>query len=647
MKKKDAFRLCLLLLMSLLMSSNVLAKGKPSLKKADKYYKNTEYSKAAEEYKRLERGSRHTDPYIYQQLAICYDKLDRVIEASTYYGKAIAKMEKQDPELIYSYAKVLQKSGRYEVARDMMDDFTELVPNDSRARDFAKNPDAYYELSKLKEYFGYQESGMNDRYYDTFGALMTKNDTIYFVSNRTKQENKFARKLFEVRDRYKRMPNYDIYQATFTAVKEPIFKSTRLLGTINKRFNDGRAVASLDGERMFFASESYRYRRFRKNPIVKKRDRMMSLFVAKRKGTKWRKVKKLPFTRPQYMYTSPSISPDGKYLYFASDMEGSHGVLDIWRVALLEDEDYGEPENLGAIINSGTINEDPFLSEDNVLYFTSDRWGGFGGKDIYMVDMNTPNAKPVNVGQPINTALDDYAFSYYPSKGIGFFSSNRIGRNDIYKVTPSCKRDVKVIVKNKKFNKPVSNALVKFSNSKRRIEDEAVTDDKGVLEGYVTCAELYKVVVSHPDYLDEELEVKVSKDEEVETLIAYLRPLEELMIEEDRITLEPIHFAFDQKEITIASKFELDKLVKLMKRYPTMRIKVNSHTDSKGNPDYNLKLSQNRADATVEYLVSQGITKDRLESEGYGDKMLKIQCAPCDEAQDAQNRRSEFLILSR
>ncbi|MTG99291.1 OmpA family protein [Myroides albus] len=637
----------MLVVMCFAFNVDVLAKKKPSLKRADKYYKNTEYTKAAEEYKRLDRGSRNTDAYVYLQLANCYDKLDRVIEASTYYGKAIAKDKDIDPEVLYRYAKILQKSGRYEVARDMMDDFSELKPTDSRAKDFLQDPDAYYNLSKLKERFSYQESGMNDRYYDDFGALMTSNDTIYFVSNRTKQEKKIARKLFEVRDKYKRLPNYDIYQAEFKSPSDPIFKATRLKGTINKRFNDGRATLAPDGERIFFASESYRHRRFRKNPIVKSRDRIMNLFVAQRKGTKWRKVKKLPFTKPHYTYQSPAMSADGKYLYFASNMEGSHGELDIWRVELLEDEDYGEPENLGSVINSGTINDDPFVSEENILYFSSDRWGGFGGMDIYMVDLDSKNAKPINVGPPINTALDDYSFSFYPSKNIGFFSSNRIGRNDIYKVLPVCKRDVEITVKNKKFDKVIPNALVQFTNSKRMTEAEAVTREDGKVEGYITCGETYKVEINHADYINEELEVSIGKDQERESIVVYLRPLEELMIEEDRITLAPIHFAFDQKEITLESKHELDKLVKVMKRYPTMRVKVASHTDSKGKAEYNLKLSENRAQATVEYLVSQGVAEDRLEYEGYGSKDLKIKCNPCDEAQDAQNRRSEFLILNK
>ncbi len=623
------------------------AKGKPSLKRADKYYKNTEYSKAAEEYKRLDYG-RRTDTYIYLQLADCYDRLDRIVEASKYYGKAILKDPDVSADIYYRYAKVLQKSGRQEVARDMMDDFAELAPTDSRAKDFLHNPDAYYDLSKLPEKFMFQESGLNDRFYDDFGAVLTKNDTLYFVSNRTKQEKKFMRKIFEVRDKYKRRPNYDIYQAEFKSVQEPIFTATRLKGRINRRFNDGIVAPSLnDDKKMYFASESYRYPRYRNNKTVKHRDRIMNLFQATLKNKKWKKIKKLPFTTAGYTYQSPSVSPDGKYLYFASNMEGSYGELDIWRVELLEDDDYGEPENMGSVINSGTRNDYPFVSEDNILYFSSDRWGGYGGFDIYSIDLNDSKAKAVNIGAPINSARDDFAFTYYPDRKIGFFSSNRIGRTDIYKAIPICKVDIELRVKNKSFNKEVSDAIIEFTNSRRRIENKAVTDKGGIALGQLGCDDSYSIKVSHPDYLDEIVEISVKQGDSKQIIEVLLHPLEELMIEEDRITLEEIHFAFDQKEITLESKFELDKLVKVMKRYVSMRIKVASHTDSKGRAEYNLKLSQDRAKATVEYLISQGIEQERLEYQGYGSQDLKIKCEPCTEWEDAQNRRSEFIILSK
>lgn len=165
--------------------------------------------------------------------------------------------------------------------------------------------------------------------------------------------------------------------------------------------------------------------------------------------------------------------------------------------------------------------------------------------------------------------------------------------------------------------------------------------------GEVKCSETYKIKVSHPDYLDEIIDITVNAEEGVQEIDVFLRPLEELVIGKDKIELGDIQFAFNQTEITENSKIELDKLVKVMKRYPSMRVKINSHSDSKGNPAYNLKLSNDRAKATLDYIVSQGIESSRLESQGYGSQELKVECEPCSEWEDAQNRRSEFIILQR
>ncbi len=627
-------------------SMSVQAKGKPSLKKADKYYKNTEYTKAAEEYRRLVRGVR-TDNYIFLQLADCYDRLSKDIEASRYYGKAIVKDPDVPAEVYYKYAKVLERNGRYVVAKEVMQQFAAKAAGDSRAKDFLANPNAHDLLADLEPRYSFAESGMNDRVYDTYGAWMNAGDTIYMVSNRTKHEKKIPRKLFEVREKWEGKPNTDIYFASFKGKAEPTFEVNHVKGRVNKRFHDGMAVSSPDGQRFYFASEAYRNRKFRSNKEVKHRDRLMSLFYAKLKGKQWKKIKPLPFTKAGYMYTNPTISSDGKYLYFASNMPGSLGELDLWRVALLEDDEFGQPENLGPAINSGTRNDYPFLAEDNKLYFTSDRWGGYGGMDIYVVDMNTPGSKPVNVGAPINTVKNDFAFSYYPSKEVGLFSSDRIGRKDVYKALPVCNIEFSVLAKNKQFNKPVADAQVEFINDRRNVEGKVYTRKNGVAREFITCKGKYKIKVSHPDYLDEVIEVVGNDTEGVQSIEVMLRPLDELMIEEDKISLADIQFAFDQVDITEESKEELNKLVKVMKRYPNMRIKVNSHSDSKGKAEYNLKLSQARAKSTVEYLISQGIEADRLEYQGYGSQELKVICEPCTEWENAQNRRSEFIILSK
>ncbi|MHC5361690.1 OmpA family protein [Myroides sp. LJL110] len=636
-----------LVFLAVLCSFSMHGKRKPSLKLADKYYKNKEYTKAASEYKRLERG-RRTENYIYLQLADCYNKLDRDIEASKYYGKAIQNDASVDAEIYYRYAKILQKTGRYEVARDMMDDYAALKPQDSKAKDFLKNPDAYYELYKLPEDFMFAETGFNDRQFQDYGAILTPGDTLFFVSNQTKHKKKIPRKLFEVRTPSKREPNFDIYMAQYKDAKEPIFISTRLKGKINKRFNDGPLIQSVVKNQVIFTSDSYRFRAYRKIKQVKQRDGIKNLFTATKKKNKYRKIKKLPFTQGNYTYQNAAISPDSTYLYFASNMPGSYGELDIWRVEILDDAiDFGEPQNLGPVINSGTKNDFPFISQDNVLYFSSDRWGGYGGMDIYSYDLNDPKAKVVNLGAPLNTPRDEFAFSFYPRNNIGFVSTNRIGRTDIYKVFPVCEVPVEVIVKSKTLQMPVYGAKVLFTNSVRKELEPAFTDLKGTVSIPLNCQGAFTLDVSHEDFLDEQLKVVVKKQDASMQVIVELTPLQDLVIKDSFIELADINFAFDQKEITPESKQELDKLVKVMKRYASMVVQINSHTDSKGKESYNLKLSSDRAKATYDYLISQGIDSDRLKYQGFGSSKPKVDCKDCSELQDAMNRRSEFIILQK
>lgn len=639
------FKKFYLLFFCVLLCLGASAKSKPSLKLADKYYHKREYEKAAKEYKRLERG-RHTDNYIFLQLADCYNRLSRDIEASKYYGKAIYKDPTVDSEIYYKYAQVLQKTGRYEVARDMMDDYAVLEPNNPRTRDYLINPDAYYDLYKIKERYMFSEIGFNDRQYQDFGAFLTPSDTLYFVSNRTKHEKKIPRKLFEVRTPLKREPNFDLYMAQYKQANEPIFITTRLRGKINKRFNDGPMVSGVIDKTFIFTSESYRHRRYRKIPQVKKRDGIQNLFTATLKKNKYRKIKKLPFTKGKYTYQNPAISPDSTYLYFASNMPGGYGELDIWRVAILEEGlDYGEPENLGPLVNTGTKNDFPFISSNNILYFASDRWGGYGGLDVYSYDLDQPSKAAVNLGAPLNTPRDDYNFTYYPDKHIGFISTNRIGRTDIYKVQEICQIPVEVIVKDKSNGFVIKGAKVQFINPVRLPLDALYTNNSGKTSTDLKCLSQYALEVSHEDFLTEKQSVTLKRDQSTQQIVVELVALQSLVVNDSHIELADINFAFDQDQITPESKIELDKLVKVMNRYPSMTIRVDAHTDSKGDPEYNLKLSEQRAKATVEYLIDQGIESSRLEYKGYGSTQLKVDCKECSELENAINRRSEFIIL--
>lgn len=440
-------------------------------------------------------------------------------------------------------------------------------------------------------------------------------------------------------------PYLDIYQATFD-LEEEEFKDIEPVSKLNAKYHDGPVTVTADEQTMYFASESFRENEYEVDEEKRLKKGKVSVFRATFNGKNWGKIEPVPFNSGEYHVSNPSVTPDGKMLYFASDMPGTYGGMDIWRVSINEDGTYGEPENLGEKINTEGRETFPFICEDGKLYYASDALKGFGGLDMYRIDLESPGAKPKNLGDPINTPKDDFAMSFYPEKNLGFLSTNRVGRDDIYKVKPVCVNEFEITVTDKKTGEKLRDAQVAILDHKGNVVETRFTDGYGIVRYDVDCQRNYTLQIEKKDYAGISLEMERTSNGKHPVDVA-LRPVE-LIIIEDRITLGDIYFEFDRSNITQQGAFELNKVVDIMNRNPSMRIKIEAHTDSKGSATYNLGLSHRRAQSTLQYLLSRGISRDRLEAEGYGENMPKIDCGEdCTEKQQAINRRSEFIILQR
>lgn len=633
-----------LIIISLLVV-NVAAKSKPSLKKADKYFEKLDYTRAKDEYTRLLKGKR-TPNYIYLQLAFCYDKLNESVQATKFYAKALEKDPKLESNINYRLAHHLQRNGRYEAAKSEMIQFTVKEPDNAKSTYFIQHlntsvddlPDANFYI---------EESGLNDIKYATHSISLMESDTVLFVSNRTKYENRLFRKLFEVKDKTTQMPNTDVYEAIVHSKIDPTYENVRLLGKINRRFNDGQATMHSSTKVIYFSSESYRHKPFRKNEIVCKRDGAMSLFLAIRKGKKWKKIKVLPFVQPGFTYLDPFVSSDGSYLYYSSNQEGTQGDLDLWRVPIIENGfSFGEPENLGQEINTGFNERSPFVTKDELFYFASDRWGGLGGLDIYVIDLKATDQTAVNLGVGINTPKDDYNFVYNTKRNFGFLTSDRIGRKDIYKVKPNCLTERKITVVDKETKEQlvdVKMEIIDINHNSLYLENST---ELGEFEVDLICRKWVKAIFEKEGYYYKEVEdiANLSIDENLEIALKK-KPLP--VIKEDKVLLNDISFEFNEFTLIEESKKELNQLVQLMNEFPKMRIKIIAHTDNVGREKYNLALSEKRANATAAYLLNNGIAKDRVEAIGVGTSSPKIKCENCTKEQQRINRRSEFIILSQ
>lgn len=604
-------------------------------KVADQYFSKYEFVNAAKEYQKLVRGVK-TDNYINLQLAESYYNIFNTVEAAKYYGKAIEADPKLDAEIYYKYAQMLKASGRYDTANDVMRKFARLAPSDQRTIAFQRDPDYIPKLRSQEELFTFEDSGINIPDGSDFGAFLSQNDTLYFTSTRTENKKTYG---------WNNQPFLDLFQAKFDPQSQ-VFSEIKAISEVNTKYHDGPATVSADGKTMFFATESFREGNFVKNKAKLLKLGKVSLFKATKKGKKWGDFEAFPYNGKDYSVSNPSLSKDGKTLYFASDMPGTLGGMDIWKVTIKEDGTYTEPQNLGSRVNTEGRESFPFISDDNKLYFASDSRKGFGGLDIYVLDLEIKDAELKNLGGPINTAKDDFAFSFYPDKNIGFFSTNRVGRDDIYKAIPVCNVEMYVTVINEKTGEILTGAQVKILDDRKNIIEVKYSDARGLVEYVVECRQGFVLQVDKNGFEGKIVNLPPHKGGRQQVTVA-LKPIEVIVVDE-QVLLGDVFFEFDKTNITQQGSFELNKLVQVMERNPNMRIKIEAHTDSRGSDEYNLKLSERRAQTTLQYMLSMGISPGRLEAQGFGESKPRVTCGDhCTEEQHAINRRSEFIILQK
>ncbi len=598
--------------------------------KADKLFETYQYVAAIEEYLKLAE-SKKADNYVYRQLADSYYNVYNTEAAAKWYAKAVEK--NQDAETYYRYAQTLKSVGKYQEANKQMDKFASLLPNDQRAKDHKANPNYIPTLADKTKLFDIKETKINSKDQSDFGAVLTNDNTLYFASTRN-TSNKT--------DKWINQPYLDVFSSTLNA--DGTLSEPQKVNELNTAFHDGPVTVSADGNTIFFARDGHSegvYEKDKKNNI---KVGQQGLYRATKVGGKWTDIQALPFNSINYSVSHPSLSKDGKTLYFASNMPGGLGDTDIWKVSV-DGKNYGKPENLGASVNTAGKEGFPFITDDNVLYFASSGRQGFGGLDVFKVDLNNPS-ETINLGKPVNTEKDDFSFSFNTAKNIGFFSSNRGGTDNIFEAIPVCAAEAIAVVKDKKTGKTLADATVSILDEKRNVIATKQTNAKGEVSYDINCNTAYVFQVTKQDFDPASSPVEKVKSGKTSVTVE-LEPVE-VIVTDKEVILKNIYFEFNKSNITEQGATELDKLVKVLKDNPTMEIFVKSHTDSKGAAAYNLNLSNQRAQSTVQYLISKGISKERLSGKGLGFTEPKIDCkGNCTEEQDAQNRRSEFLIVKK
>lgn len=614
--------------LAMFMSADMIAQSKET-QKADKHFNRFEYVSAVESYLKLVENGKG-DAYVYKQLADSYYNMYNPEEAAKWYGRVVEK--DQDAETYYRYAQMLKATGKYEEANKQMAKFASKAPNDQRAKDYKANPNYLPKLLDKKEMYSIKHSDVNSDKAD-FGAIL-HNDVVYFTSARNT-----ARKTYGWTDE----PYLDIYSSTYNV--DGTIGAAEPLTDLNTRWHDGPVTLSKDGKTMFYSSESFNDKVYEKDKDANARKSRVSLYRATKNGDKWGAVESMPFNGKEFSVGNPSLSADGKTLYFASDMPSGRGGIDIWKVAVNADGSFGIPENLGPEVNTEGDESFPYITEDNkVLYFASNGHQGFGGYDVFSYDI--ASKKVENLGKPINSEKDDFAFTFNTAKEIGFVSSNRAGIDNIYIVNPVCGVEILTVVTDAKTGAVLSNASVSILDDKKNVIKTEMSNHAGEVKYYVDCDKAFSMVVKKDGYEGNSFPVAASKSKQ-QKVDAALQPIE-VIVTETEIILKDVYFEFNKSNITPEGAAELDKLVQVMKQNPAMEIMVKSHTDNRGSDKYNLNLSNRRAQSTVQYIISKGINKSRIQGKGFGESEPKVACGDnCTDEQHASNRRSEFMIVKK
>ncbi len=628
-------KLYILFTISLLSSLSLMAQNEET-KRADKHFSRFEYIDAAEDYLDLVQDKKGST-YVYSRLADCYYNIFNTQEAERWYAKALAGSD--DPELMYKYSQMLKANGKFDQSNEWMRKFSTMRPGDIRALAFKSNPNYLAKILEKGKKFNVQNLEINSENSDFGGTLL--NGKLYIVSARNN-----ARKTYGWNDE----PFLDILEIPVRT--DGVYGNAFLLGNkINTKFHEGTVAFSPDGETMYFSRESFYENLYEKDSITNNKFSVMNLLKATKTDGLWDNVEPLPFNSSKHNTSGPSISKDGKTLYFHSDRPGGFGLADIYKVEIKADGTFGEPVNLGQKINTEGQERFPFEGSDRNLYFSSDGHLGLGGLDVFFSREIDGKMAPVrNIGIPVNSSADDFAFTIN-DYGEGYVSSNRMGgrgSDDIYaikKLQPICDVLITSLVKDSKTGELLKDAVVVISDSNGNTLSSKSTDDNGKAEFIIACETDTELQVGMGDYESKKVSISGTRDEEI-TVNIELDPIDKLIVE-DRIVLNPIYFEFDKSNITAKAAFELDKLVLIMNKYPDLVVVATSHTDRRGPASYNMRLSDRRAKTTVQYVISKGIEASTISGEGKGEKELILTCgSKCTEEEHQMNRRSEFVIVS-
>lgn len=601
-------------------------------KKGVKNYDKHAYHKSIENFEKyLSKKDEPADAQI--KLANAYRLVNDVPNAEKWFSKVV-QLPESEPSNMFYYGKLLMGVGKYDEAKIWLSKYLEKVPDDFVAEMLLVSCKSLNSFKQDTTLFTLKEveipeiaTGFGQTPYDN-GIMFTADKATFRNSNTSNWTGRSY---------------LDIY---FSAKDESgKWLSPMLLkGDVNGRYHEGPACFSKDGKVVYFTRSNYIKKKMKKSS---KEENNLKIFRAELVGDKWTNVTEASFNSDEYSCGHPTLADDGKTLYFISDMPGGMGGTDIYKT-VCDGASCSKPENLGSTINTSGNEMFPYIHNDGTFYFSSDAHNNLGGLDVFMTYYDGRKWLQVeNLNYPLNTSKDDFAFVMNNDNKTGYVSSNRSADDKIYEIT---KNDPTFILsgyvnQKGKPNQAIDSAIIEIENLTTKSKEMLLTNKAGNYKLKLNAKCEYIVKAWKPMYFTTTpakpfcmIGKKIS-----ENFTANFE-LDEIIIEKP-IVLENIYYDLDKWFIRPDAAIELDRLVQVMVNNPKLHIELSSHTDSRAGDQYNLVLSDKRAKAAVEYIVSKGIDKKRMKWKGYGESRLVNHCknnVECSEDEHQKNRRTEF-----
>ncbi|MDP5201782.1 OmpA family protein [Flavobacterium sp. DG2-3] len=617
-------------------------------KAADALFDKMYYVEAAKSYE-MSINSGDNSREILQRIGDAHYFNTQMRRASNWYGKLIAEYPNEvAPEYLFRYAQSLQGIQNYELAKKWMKAFAaKQKTTDVRAQNYSLKNVTIEDIENIKPSFVLENLEINSAYSD-FGPMFYKGDLVYSttIDSSYVKTSKYG---------WNDQPYLNMQLGKISETQSNVTFKEKFGKDITTQYHEACVAFSPDEKTIYFTRNNYNGKLKRDSKGINNLKIFSATAVENSNGTvSWKEVKELPFNSDNYSVGQPTVSKDGKKLYFVSDMPGTIGSTDIFVVDILGNNQFSNPRNLGEKVNTTGREMFPYIT-DQALYFASDGFLGLGGLDVFESRIADGNFdSPSNLGAPLNSNLDDFAFIVNEETNRGFVCSNRKtgkGDDDIYSFERFCNQSINGYVFDAISNSKIAGAIVilKNQNGEKIAETVSQIDGKYQFSTTLNCNSTYTIEVSKDNFKSSNKSVIMPNYSGITEVPIGLDPA--LIVRENgllKIKIGIIFFDLNKSDIRYDAAIELNKVVLLMHQYNSVVIKIESHTDSRADDQYNLELSDRRAKATRDYLISQGVAPERIESAiGYGETQLINNCSngvPCTEAQHQINRRSEFII---